>query len=284
MCTSKRVDNTKGSSGISGVIGWCINPIQGNVVLPGDSRYQEASCGTITYYDIEGEPLSTRRYGCMPEHKKMTIKKILSKEVSIALGRRPDLQLVKVANGAKDNWTFFDDDLPKGVSVLDFYHAAEHLKKALESAYGIKSLEATTQFIKYRSVLRHDEKGGEKVIRHLTKLQKKYPKKETLQTEINHFKNNKHRCDYEKNSTRNLPIGSGIVEATCKTLVTQRLKRSGVAWKAEGGQAILTFRALLHSSLFDSAWKKLSGEYLGEVKLPKNVIPFPKKRSKSTRE
>ena len=253
-------------------------PIQGNVVLPGDSRYQEASCGTITYYDIDGEPLSTRRYGCMPEHKKVRMKNFLAQEVARALKSRPDLQLVKVADGARDNWTFLEGDLPHGVSVLDFYHAAEHLKKVFESVYGAKSIEATVQFRKYRTILRHDEKGVEKIIRHLRSLQKKHPKKETLKTELNYFKNNKHRCDYENLSKEDLPIGSGIVEATCKTLVTQRLKRSGMAWKAEGGQAILTFRALLHSNLFDSAWEKLSREYCADVKLPKNVIPFPIKR------
>ncbi|MCF6299090.1 MAG: hypothetical protein L3J01_04345 [Thiomicrorhabdus sp.] len=208
-------------------------PMQGGVVMPGDSRYEEASCGTLTYYDREGELLATRRYGCMPEHKKRTLKDFLEKEVSYALNCRQNLQLVKVADGAKDNWTFLDGILPDGESVLDFYHAAEHLKKAFEIVYGVKAIKASTEFSKYRSILRHDKKGIDKIIAHLGYLLKKNPIKITLQTEINYFKNNKQRCRYAAIADANFPIGSGIVEATCKTLVSQRLKRSVlcIAWK-----------------------------------------------------
>ncbi len=251
-------------------------PMQGGVVLPGDSRYEEASCGTLTYYDVEGEPLATRRYGRMSEHKKLTLKAFLKKELDHALTCQPNLKVVKVADGAKDNWTFLDEELPKGTSVLDFYHAAEHLKKAFEIIYGVKNLKATTEFAKYRSILRHDKQGINKIIQHLSYQLKKHPKKDSLKTELNYFKNNKQRCRYLEVSEANLPIGSGIVEATCKSLVSQRLKRSGMCWKESGGQAILTFRALLQSDLFDAAWGMLNKEYSSDVKLPKNVIPFPK--------
>jgi len=255
-------------------------PMQDGVVLPGDSRYEEASCGTLTYYDKEGEPLATRRYGCMPEHKKVTLKKFLEEEVSYALTCRPDLQLVKVADGAKDNWTFLDGTLPDGESVLDFYHAAEHLKKAFEIAYGVKTIKASTEFSKHRTILRHDKKGVNKIISHLRYILKKNSRKRGLQTEINYFKNNRQRCRYAALAEANLPIGSGIVEATCKTLVSQRLKRSGMCWKEQGGQAILTFRALLQSNLFDSAWEMLSAVYYTEIKRPKNIVMFPGKHKK----
>lgn len=255
--------------------------MQGGVVLPWDSRYEEASCGTLTYYDTEGEPLATRRYGSMPEHKKRGMKEFLKKEVTHALEYRPELQLVKIADGAKDNWTFLDGELPNGVSVLDFYHAAEHLKKAFDIVYGVKEIKASIEFTKYRSILRHNPGGIDKIIQHLRYLLKKNPRKSGLKTEINYFKNNKSRCRYYEVAGGNLPIGSGIVEATCKTLVTQRLKRSGMSWKEAGGQAILTFRALLQSDLFDLAWEKLSETYCAEVQLPKNVIAFPSKYKKT---
>lgn len=252
-------------------------PMQGGVVLPGDSRYEEASCGSITYYDKEGEPLTTRRYGRMPESNKLTMKSFLAKEVERALQSRPDLQLVKVADGAKDNWTFLDGTLGQGIAVLDFYHAAEHLKVAMDLVYGKESLESQAEFVKYRHILRHDEQGVEKVIRYLTRRVKSNPKKTLLKTELNYFKNNKKRCRYAELAEKNLPIGSGIIEATCKTLVTQRLKRSGMAWQTEGGQSILTFRALLQSQLFDQGWKMLRTQYKGEIDMPINVVPFRKK-------
>lgn len=251
-------------------------PMQGGVVLPGDSRYEEASCGSITYYDVNGNPLSTRRYGRMPERKKVTMKSFLRKEIERALHSRPNLQLVKVADGAKDNWNFLDEELASGVSVLDFYHAAEHLKQAMDYVYGKGSSKSKTEFIRYRHILRHEQDGIEKVIRCLSRHVKRKPKKVLLKTELNYFRNNKKRCRYADIADRKLPIGSGIIEATCKTLVTQRLKRSGMAWQTPGGQAILTFRALLHSNLFEQGWEKLSTVYRGKIDMPINVVPFRK--------
>ena len=57
---------------------------------------------------------------------------------------------------------------------------------------------------------------------------------------------------------RNLPIGSGVVEAANKSIVTKRFKGSGMRWSMEGGQAIMTFRALILSGRFDRAWIALA--------------------------
>ena len=83
---------------------------------------------------------------------------------------------------------------------------------------------------------------------------------------------------YAATQARRLPIGSGVVEAACKTLVTQRLKRSGMRWRQAGGQALLTFRALMPSSRFDQAWTLLSNTYRQDVTVPDNVVAFPCKR------
>ena len=76
-----------------------------------------------------------------------------------------------------------------------------------------------------------------------------------------------------------LPIGSGVIEAACKTLATQRMKRSGMRWRHDGGQAILTLRALMQSHRFDHAWNLLSETYRAEVTLPANVVALPRKRA-----
>ncbi len=67
------------------------------------------------------------------------------------------------------------------------------------------------------------------------------------------------------------------LQDTCKTLVTQRLKRSGMRWGIDGGQAILTFRALAQSDRFDSAWRLLAQTYKKDVVLPDNVVQLPKR-------
>ncbi len=77
----------------------------------------------------------------------------------------------------------------------------------------------------------------------------------------------------------NLPIGSGVVEASCKTLVTHRLKRSGMNWGEEGGQAILLLRSLILSERFERAWDLLLSTYKRRVRVPEGVLEFPARRA-----
>ncbi len=60
---------------------------------------------------------------------------------------------------------------------------------------------------------------------------------------------------YRNLSVRGVAIGSGVVEAANKTLVTRRMKRFGMRWRIAGGQAVLTVRALIKSGRFDRAWE-----------------------------
>ena len=69
------------------------------------------------------------------------------------------------------------------------------------------------------------------------------------------FANNASMMTYAQFRRRGLPIGSGPVEAACKTLIKQRLCQSGMRWSSEGGQAILDLRAYIKSGRWDSMWK-----------------------------
>ena len=246
----------------------------------GPAGYKEASCGTLSFYDREGNRLATRRLARMPEHKKSTLKSMLMDEVKAVLAERPELQLVKVADGAKDNWTFLANELAPeipGIEVADFYHAADHLHVALGAAYGETSPQCKAQFEKLRHILREDLDGAEKVIRALVHLRDRHPRRKKIATELKYFRANRHRMNYAELKAKNLPIGSGVVEAACKTLVTQRMKQSGMRWREEGGQAILTFRSLVQSDRFDRAWKLLARTYRATVTLPHKVTAMPRR-------
>jgi hypothetical protein len=114
----------------------------------------------------------------------------------------------------------------------------------------------------------------EKVIRALTYLHNKHPRRAKLATQLNYFRNNRHRMHYAAAGANHLPIGSGVTEAACKTLVTQRLKCSGMRWRTKGGQGILTIRGLIQSHRFDSGWQLLSNTYKQAVSMPDNVVPL----------
>lgn len=241
----------------------------------GPAGYSEVGCGTLSFYDAEGNRLSTVRMARMPERHKTSLKRTLTQEIETVLRQRPDLTLVKLADGARDNWTYLSAALPPGVELVDFYHACEHLKEAFDAAYGESSSKSKAQFEKYRYILRDEPAGVEKIIRALAHLRDFHPRKTKLATELAYFRRHRHRMHYAE--AQNLPIGSGVVEAACKTLATQRMKRSGMRWRHRGGQAILTFRALHQSERFERAWKLLSDTYKRIVEIPENVMLFPKR-------
>ena len=245
----------------------------------GPAGYQEVGCATLSFYDADGERLSTVRFARMPEAKKATLKSTLSAEVQAALAQRPTLTVVKVADGALDNWTFLDTLAPEGHEVVDFFHAAEQLQKAFDCAYGEHTPVARAQGQKYRHLLRDDEDGVEKVIRALAYLQRKHPRRKPIAQVLGYFRRHRRRMAYAELRACSLPIGSGVVEAACKTLASQRLKRSGMRWRHAGGQAILTLRARVQSERFDHGWAMLSATYKTEVVVPDNVTPFPRRRA-----
>jgi len=238
----------------------------------GPAGYQEVGCATLSLYDAEGERLKTIRLARMPEPKKATLKESLAAELTAVLEKRPDLQVVKLADGAKDNWEYLNDLDPPSPQVLDFFHATEHLKSGLAAAHGETNPATHIQFEKLRLVLRDDENGTEKVIRSLAHLRDKHPARKMIARELRYFRSNRNRMRYAQMKAKTLPIGSGVMEAACKTLATQRMKRSGMRWRHAGGQAILTLRALAQSDRFDCAWKMLGKAYRREVTLPDNVM------------
>ncbi len=78
-------------------------------------------------------------------------------------------------------------------------------------------------------------------------------------------------------------IGSGVVEAACKTLVAQRLKLSGMRWGTHGAQAILTMRGWDQSDRFDQAWALVAATYERDVHVLANVVDITPKPDRKPR-
>jgi hypothetical protein len=229
----------------------------------GPAGYQEVGCATVSYYDRNGGRLCTRRMARMPEANKATLKSQLTAEVMGA-----------------DNWSYLSDVLPVGQEVLDFYHAAAHLGDALGAAYGEGTSKYQERLETLSAVLRDAPEGVDTVMGALGRLRTRYPRRQAIHKALAYFRAHRHRMRYSALRAQNLPIGSGVVEAAWKTLVSQRLKRSGMRWRTTGGQAILTFRALCQSERFERAWSLLGETYKRSVTLPRKVIAFNKRRGR----
>jgi hypothetical protein len=238
----------------------------------GPAGYREAGCATISFCDGKGDMISAIRFGRMPEAKKQRLKSLLTAEVMHIWERHTNLKLIKLADGAEDNWSYLSsNELPKAPECIDFFHAAEHLNAALGHAYGEGSVKARRRFAELRYVLQEEEGGVDHVIKALGNLARK-TRNTKLKSELGYFRNGRERMQYAQLAARGFPIGSGVVEAACKTLVTQRLKQSGMRWSERGGQAILNLRGWAQSGRFDAAWAELAATYQMEVTVVASIV------------
>jgi hypothetical protein len=133
------------------------------VMAPMRGGYREAGCATVSLVDGDGERLHSVRMGRMPESNKATLKTMVAAEVEAVLAKRPDLTVVKLADGAKDNWTFLARALPDGVKLVEFFRVAEKFNHA----FGDASATNTTPLERYRSLLRHAPNEVETTMRRL---------------------------------------------------------------------------------------------------------------------
>lgn len=248
-------------------------------ICKGPAGYREVGCATLSFCDAKGDVINAIRWARSPEAKKRTLKTTLEADLLAVLRKRPDLTVVKLADGIDDNWSFLANELPGGEEVLDFFHATEHLYLAVGAMYGPSTLEARHKFEELRQILRDDGNGVSRVIRSIDYMRKQHPNRVEIRRCAIYFRKHRRRMNYAALLKRGLPIGSGLVEAACKTLVTQRLKLSGMRW-GRGAQAILTIRGWDQSDRFDAAWSLLAAEHQVDVHVLANIIPFGKPASK----
>jgi len=250
----------------------------------GPMGQREAGCGAVVLYDAQGERLQTVRYGRMPEGRKATLQHQLETEVAGILAIRPALRRVLLADGAEPNWRLLSElDQVCGppphpsVEIVDFYHACDHLKEGCDAAWGESTTRSKAEFERLKVLLKEADDGAERIVRVLKyhRGRAQGNKRKRLATQLTYFRNQRHRMHYAEYLRAGLPIASGVMEAACKTLVTQRLKQSGMAWTQTGGQAILTLRSLIQSGRWQQAWPLLRADFCKTVMTCPTPNPLP---------
>jgi hypothetical protein len=248
----------------------------------GPAGYREMGCATLAFCDDKGDLISAIRFGRGPEPKKLALKETLRRDLAHVLAQRPDLRLAKITDAGSDNWEY-TATLPEGPEILDFFHATEHLATALAAVHGDGTFATRHKFEALRERLLTDDRGAEAVIRALAYLKRKHPRLSVLARELAYFRHNKHRMRYAQWKRDGFMIGSGVVEAACKTLVAQRLKLSGMRWGTHGAQAILTMRGWDQSERFDAAWAMVAATYQCDVHVLDNVVDITPKPERKRR-
>ena len=266
-----KADGTKGRHKIVLAVG------RDGIMLPirGEKTYKEGSVGTITVYDRRGHRLGTVYLGQMPEAYQATLSDQLTRLLAEVLrewkGCWP--RLVYVTDAGYHPTDYFDNVLKSledprcpgrrlpWARVVDFYHACEYLGELAEVLFDAPRarhgwLKRMTHWLKHEwnavfrilhSAAKH---RAERVLS--TAKEKAYDKA------YNYLNNHKQWMNYREYRRQGLPIGSGVTEAACKTVFTQRFKESGMSWKIDGGQTILVLRLAKLSGV----WKAVYREFL----------------------
>lgn len=228
----------------------------------GPAGWREAGVAVVSYYDANGERLLSRRYGRMPESNKATLKAWLREELQHIRAQRPDLTVVAIADGAPNNWTFLESLAPDE-QVVDFFHTVEHLHRHVNRAKDASSLESQAILTSMRRRLLTVPGAAQAVAQELQDLRERAGTQAVSTTrkhgrrQPTYFERHTDRMEYPRLRARKIPIGSGVTESTCKLVVCDRLRRTGMRWSSEGGQAVMTLRAWLVSDSFDHGWDAL---------------------------
>jgi len=175
----------------------------------------------------------------------------LVKAEAIRRGADHVRQLTVLGDGAPWIWNIATAKFPEATQIVDLYHAREHLH-SLTRSLEFMLLDRRDEWLAARlaDLDYGDIDGIETAVR-------QYPlegvKKDEAEKELGYFLNNAPRMRYHWFRSRGLFVGSGVVEASCKTLIGQRLKQSGMHWTVNGADAIIALRC----READSQWKAI---------------------------
>lgn len=222
--------------------------------------FRMAYCTTITFHDAIGEALHTIRQGAVPSVEPGALCDRLLADATAILQQRPDLRVVRLCDGAPEMRDLLRDAIDEttlGTTVddlLDFWHVLEKLAPAAQVLYG--ETRGSAVLATWRLKLLNRRAAVDDILATLTAAGKRTLRVGTtrpVHDAITYLANHREMMDYPSARRRGLPIGSGNTEATCKTLFTVRMKRSGARWKETTAADVINLRALALSDRWEPA-------------------------------
>jgi hypothetical protein len=261
------------------------------VTVKGGSIFEVASAGTVSVYDRRGNRLGTVYLAYTPESKQGRMTEQLTQLVNDVLQRwdKPLPRLCYVTDAGDNETEYYEKVLRpmrhprtkerlEWVRVLDYYHASERLWKMAVALFGKDP--AGKSWARRMLKLLKQPNGIRRVLNSAAALRARYPMKKTRQEEFRkayeYLRKRTKFMRYAAYKRVGIPCGSGVTEAACKTIYTQRLKLSGMRWKMPGAQTILNLRVMLLSDIWTEAYQRILTK-LKEVKVPPYALPNRKK-------
>lgn len=235
-------------------------PRKGAPKNPISRVYRMGYVGTVCLHDADGQAIRVLRYGTMPGGDPERLCVGLADDVLQILAKRPRLRVSLLCDGAPEMWNLLGAQFDRATfgrrriyCLLDFWHTVEKLAAAakvidpaaaagMRARWKLRLLNASTA---RGEILRELQASGAEQVKEGDEL--------PVHDAITYLENNAGRMDYARARRLGLPIGSGNVEATCKSLVNLRMNRSGARWKIDTGEHIIQLRALALSDRWNAA-------------------------------
>jgi hypothetical protein len=256
-------------------------PLRGGVA-------QEGAAATVSVLDRRGKRVGSVYLGQMPESGQGTITDQLSDLLKAILTQvdTQSLRLAYVSDEGHHPSTYYHQSLKKMVDprrpwrqlewrrIVDFYHACQYVQQLADTLFGTGD-EAQHWAKEMRHVLKTKADGVSRVLKSASALRRSRglcgPAK-LYDKAYRYIKSRTPWMRYHLYKRQKFPLGSGITEAACKIVFTQRLKRSGMSWTMAGGQVILDLRVIRLSRVWDAVHQR----YLASKPLPVTCVDTAK--------
>jgi hypothetical protein len=162
---------------------------------------------------------------------------------------------VVIGDGAEWIWNLAADHFPGAIQIVDLYHARQHLWELVRKLHPNDERSQKT-WMKIHQKLLLDKGKIKKLVLSLRSIDASNAEiVEKIRIEADYFERNAERMRYPTFRRQHLFVGSGVIEAGCKTVIGSRLKRSGMFWTVRGANAILALRCCHFNGRFEDYWE-----------------------------
>ena len=161
---------------------------------------------------------------------------------------------VVLGDGAEWIWNLAELHFPGALQIVDLFHARQHLWNLARALYPNDAVQQKRWILRQQNKL--DEGQIEKLVRSLRSLDCLNPElMEKIRAEADYFAKNAKRMRYPEFRRQHLFVGSGVVEAGCKTVIGSRTKQSGMFWTVRGVNSIIALRCCQLNGRFENYWE-----------------------------
>ena len=223
---------------------------------PAHTREAKLGCVfTQTTWDKEGyairDPDSTTYVAAIEPSEDF------GKRLYLEAGKRGWSRAVKkvaMGDGSEWIWNIFHQHFPGAIQIVDLYHARQHLWDLARKLYPNQEAEQRRWMMIHQDML--DEGKIEGLVAALRAIDASSPElAERIRIEAGYFENNAKRMRYPEFRRQHLFVGTGVIEAGCKTIIGSRCKQSGMFWTVRGANAILALRCCENNGRFEDYWE-----------------------------